>query len=140
GTEGTVVPLTVGAVATEAGAASTAFTTATLHVTVSEVAEAPTFGGSTSFSGDEGKHIALSGVTVSTADSDDTLGATATISGISSGWTLYDGTTALGNGTQTVPMADLTAGLLSIVAPSPGSAVTDSLTLTVSSHEGSSTS
>src|SRR5947209_3721256 len=52
GTEGTVVALGVTAGATEAGATGTATTSASLQVTVSEVAEAPTLGTSDSSKGE----------------------------------------------------------------------------------------
>jgi hypothetical protein len=111
---------------------------ATDTVTIVPVAEAPTFGGPTTFSGSEEATIALSGITA-TGDSDDTLGTTATISGVAPGWTVFDGSTSLtaSGGTVTLPTADL--GALNILAPDAGTGATDTLTLTVTSHEGSST-
>src|SRR5260221_14780269 len=54
-----------------------------LVVSLGAVAEAPTFGATTSWSG--GTSVTLSGLSA-TGDSDDTLSAT--ITGLSSGWTL----------------------------------------------------
>src|SRR4029077_7948282 len=99
-------------------------------------AEAPTFGGSSTFSGSEETSFALTGISAGPKDPDDTLGTTATISGVASGWTVFDGSTALSGSTMTLPTADL--GSLTILAPDAGSAATDSLTLTVTSSEGSS--
>src|SRR5205807_2227011 len=62
--------------------------------------------------------------------------APATVTGIPSGWTLYDGATALSapGGTATFAASDL--GALRITAPDQGGE-TAVLTLTVSSREGS---
>jgi hypothetical protein len=109
-----------------------------LTVTATASAEKPTFSGATTFTGIDGG-ISLTGVAVSTVDSDDTLGANATISGISSGWSVVDthaNTTITGN-SGTVAASDI--GSLVVVAPDASSSATDALTLTVSSSEGSST-
>src|SRR5207302_353132 len=115
----------------------TAAATATFVVSVTDVAEAPTFSGPTVFSGSEepGSTITLSGIAVS-GDGDDILSA-ATVTGIPSGWTLYDGATALGapGGTATFAAGDI--GALRITAPDQGGE-TAVLTLTVTSREGSS--
>src|SRR5260221_11590968 len=88
----------------------------------SGVVDAPTFGGPTVFSGSEepGSTIALSGIAVS-GDADDVFtSAPATVTGIPTGWTLYDGTTALvaTSGTATLAAGDL--GALRITAPDDG--------------------
>jgi autotransporter passenger strand-loop-strand repeat protein len=108
-----------------------------LVVSVSAVAEAPVFSGTSVWSGTDEASFALSGIVVSGADSDDTLGANATLSGLSAGWTLYDGAATLtaAGGVASLPVSDL--GSLRIAAPS-GTA-TDSLTLTVASSEGGAT-
>src|SRR5205823_5751887 len=103
------------------------------------VAEAPTFSGPTVFSGSEdpGSTITLAGIAVS-GDADDVFtAAPATVTGIPTGWTLYDGTTALvaTSGTATFAAGDL--GVLRITAPDEGGE-TAVLTLTVTSQEGAS--
>jgi hypothetical protein len=125
----------VAASATEAGAAGSASTSATFNVTVSAVAEAPTFAGGTVFSGSEEGAITLSGIAVS-GDSDDGLtSAPATISGIPSGWTLYDGATALTATGGVATVAETDIGALKITAPD-GGGENATLTLTVTSKEG----
>src|SRR5207248_2937815 len=76
-------------------------------------------------------------ITVSSVDSDDTQGS-ATISGVPSGWTLYDNGVAqtLTSGSATIASGDV--GKLSVLAPD-GSGENATLTLTASSSEGSST-
>jgi hypothetical protein len=109
-----------------------------IAVSATEVAEAPSFSVPASFSGSEEGSFALAGIGVTTNDSDDTLSATATLSGLPTGWTLYDGAAALtaAGGVATLPTADL--GALAILAPDDGGE-TATLTLTVGSGDGSST-
>src|SRR5260221_1295891 len=56
-----------------------------LVVSLGAVAEAPVFSGTSVFSGSDEASLALSGITVGAADGDDTLGASATLSGLPSG-------------------------------------------------------
>ena len=88
--------------------------TRVIGVTATAVAEAPSFGGPSVWSG--GASVTLSGLTAS-GDADDTLSAT--ITGLSSGWTLVD-TNSTSSFTvtsiTTIPVSDL--GSLVVVAPS----------------------
>ena len=126
--------LSVTAIETALGPTGTQTATATTSfvVTVIDVAEPPAFGATTSWSGSEEGAITLSGLSA-TGDPDDTLSAT--LSGISAGWTVRDGETALTNG-QAFAAADL--GSLVVTSPD-GGGETATLTLTVRSSEGSST-
>ena len=99
-----------------------------VSVTATAVAEAPTFSGPTSFTGSEEGSIALTGVTVSKFDSDDTL-AGVTITGLSSGWTLIDtagaGTTYTGTGAITGVPVGVGAKIQVNVEPVPGETNTE---------------
>src|SRR5205085_1510544 len=134
GGETAVLTLTVSA--QEGSGGPTASGSETITVTASGVAEAPSFSGPTSFSGSEepGSTITLGGIAVS-GDGDDSFTA-ATVSGIPTGWTLFDGSTALvaSSGVASLPAGDL--GALRITAPDDGGE-TATLILTVSSQEGS---
>src|SRR5437870_33061 len=68
-----------------------------------------------------------------------TLGASATLSGVPLGWTLYDGSTALAapGGVASLAVADL--GSLGVAVPDGTGPQSASLTLTGSAHEGGST-
>src|SRR5260370_1218867 len=70
---------------------------------------------------------------------DDTRGAPATLSGVSSGWTLVDGPTALTATAGIVTVATTDLGALRIPARDDATTASDSLTLTVTSSEGGST-
>ncbi len=121
--------------ASESAAGPTGILTATATTSfVAAVTEPPIFSGPTSFSIQEALTIPLTGIAVTAVDSDDTLGAMATLSGLSSGWTLFDGTTALAatGGVVTLPTADL--GSLAILSPDNGGE-SDTLTLTANSSE-----
>src|SRR5205823_2839037 len=97
---------------------------------------APSFSGPTSFSGSEEPGSTRSEERrVGTGGGDDSF-TSATVSGIPTGWTLFDGSTALAatGGVASLPAGDL--GALRITAPDDGGE-TAVLTLTVSSQEGS---
>src|SRR4029077_2645122 len=129
--------LTLTVAASEGG--STASGSEVLVVAVSAAAEAPVFSGAATWSGTDEAGFALPGITVTAADGDDTLGANATISGLSAGWILYDGGVALAapGGVASLPVSDL--GSLGIAAPDGSAPASDSLTLTVAASEGGST-
>src|SRR5439155_1466856 len=94
----------------------------TLTVTAFGVAEAPTFSGPTVFSGSEepGSTITLSGIAVS-GDGDDVFtAAPATVTGISVGWTLYDGSTAFLHDALPISFSASDLGALRITAPDQG--------------------
>ncbi|HEV2336363.1 MAG TPA: pentapeptide repeat-containing protein, partial [Stellaceae bacterium] len=134
GAEGTLFTLQLSAGASEGGASAVA--TTSLAVSVGDSAEAPTFTGGTVFSG--GVSVSLANLTV-TGDADDALSAT--IAGLSAGWTLVDthspASSFTGSPITAIPVSDL--GSLVVVAPELADAATDLLTLTVISSEGVST-
>src|SRR5205085_265628 len=110
-----------------------------LTVTASGADRKSAVKGTRVFSGSEepGSTITLAGIAVSGDGDDIFTAAPATVTGIPSGWTLYDGATALNaqGGTATFAASDL--GALRITAPDNGGE-TAVLTLTVSSREGAS--
>ena len=117
----------------------TATATASFAVAVTDVAERPSFGATTTFAGSEEGPITLSGLSA-TGDSDDTLSAT--ISGVPAGWTVADPDRTLivgtsGGASGVVSVSDL--GSLVVTAPD-GGGESALLTLTVSTPEGGGTS
>jgi len=130
---------TLGVTASESAAGPTGVLTATATTSFAvTVIELPIFSGPTSFSVLEAVTVPLAGIGVTALDSDDTLGATATLSGLPSGWTLFDGTAALAatGRVVTLPTADL--GALAIETADNGSE-SGTLTLTVTSSEHGTT-
>src|SRR5260370_27652171 len=125
---------------TSSEGSSTTSAVETLVVTATPgPAEPATFSGTTAFSGSDEGTITLSGIGVGGADGDETLGTTATLSGVASGWTVFHGSTALTATAGVVTVATTDIGALKITAPDVGADATDSLTLAVTSTEGSST-
>src|SRR5207245_197093 len=110
-----------------------------LVVSVSAVAEAPVFSGTSLWSVSDEVSVALSGIAVAGADGDDTLGASATLSGVPSGWTLYDGTNALAatGGVASLAVSDL--GSLGVAVPDGTGPQISRYTPLFRSHEGGST-
>ena len=130
GGESAILTLTV---STPEGLAGTS-AVETLTVVATGVAEAPSFGGDGRVQRQRGAGLGITlGGLSATGDPDDTLSAT--LSGIPTLWTVRDGTVALSNG-QGFAAADL--GSLVVTAPDKGGE-TASLTLTVTSSEGGST-
>src|SRR5947207_3231505 len=76
---------------------------------------------------------------VAGADGDDTLGAVGRLSGGPTGWIFYDGTNALAapGGVASLAVSDL--GSLGVAVACGAASRSVSLSLTVSSHEGGST-
>src|SRR5260370_1430401 len=103
---------------------------------VSAGAEAPMISGTSVFSGSDDARFGLSGITVVLAEGDEAMGGTGALGGLSAGWPIYDGATALTatGGVASLPVSDLSA--LRIAAPDGTGPASDSLTLTVSSSEG----
>jgi hypothetical protein len=131
--------VTVGVTASESASGPSGILTATATTSfVISITEPPSFSGPTSFVSLEGTTIALSGIVVTPFDDDDTLGNTVTVSGVSAGWTLFDGTTPLDapGGVAMLPLADL--GSLAILSPDNGGE-TDSLTLTATATDNGAT-
>src|SRR5439155_70726 len=136
---GETAVLTLSVTSQEGASGPTPAGSETLTVTASGVAEAPSFSGPTVFSGSEEpvSTITLSGIAVS-GDADDVFtSAPAPVSGIPTGWTLYDGTTPLVAPSFTTRRSADLLGALAITAPDEGGE-TAVLTLSVTSQEGAS--